>query len=198
MEGRQSTRTNMAPSAVDATTFPNKKVPTIAGTDTHAAKLKGSVSLSLLSRFGRGLLDNGTSTSVSSVEIVLRTMSIDYTKAINEAIITYFQDVNVTPTITEVTIRLRRGGIADVIIDSIIGTVDEILILNATESDRPIGNQIYTITAQTTFGPASTFVSNYDDWSGDVILSEVNDTHAANLTGSPGISTAKNKNIISG
>lgn len=106
--------------------------------------------------------------------------TVNYAKSINKAklvakIFTSFVGVNII-------IELRRGGTTGDVLGSATnsGPVNNSKTITVIETNRPTGNQLYTVTC--TIPSGQMFYTNYNGWSGDLEVVNVNDTHAAIIT----------------
>jgi len=208
----------MAPSPIDVTTFPNKKVAVTQGIDTHAALLAGALNTvnqndtagGTIGAFGTGGVAsdfvNITFNSTNILGFIKNfTISNPVTRTYYQLVITAPGTVTGTTDIYEgVSLVLDGNTISPVIpeSDSWIAsrnrsdTGSEVISFSPLGFSENLSESVHTLEIPydfTTHGSLPFFLIA-------VIVNTVilDDTHAASLTGLPGISTAKNKNIISG
>jgi len=160
-------------------TFPNAK-PILLGDDTHAAVLDGSVDLLFTDLSNIAFPTSTGSIPDTPIEAVIITTPVTITKAVNEVRLR----IRIV-AFTNTTIRIRRGGISGAIVGgpTFVGPSGQVFVVN--DSNLPIGNTDYVATAQR-IGPVAASVETYtpDTLPGVVLVSEIDDTHVANLTGS--------------
>jgi len=166
-------------------TFPNAK-PILLGDDTHAAVLDGSVSVDTTDFSNSDFPISTGSFASTPTETVFVTTTINITKAVNEVKIDIRIEGKSGDGTNATLLKLRRGGLTGTILSATQVNGVGVRLINITDIDAPIGNTDYVVTAQRLVAGVPHSVGTYtpNTLPGIVALSEADDTHAANLTGS--------------
>jgi len=163
--------------------FPNAKPILLGENQQIPGPLSGSVVSDLTDLSNFDYPNNTGSFTPTITETVFVTTTINITKAVNKILI----DIRIQGTSgfgsNFTLLKLRRGGLTGTILSSGQVNGTGIKIFNVTDTNPPIGNTDYVVTAQRTV-PSHTVGLYPGGLPGVVVLGESDDTHASTITGS--------------
>ncbi len=165
--------------------FPNSK-PKLLGEDTHAAELSGTVDgVNPVNQFNFSTVDGGGGTPDESfAEIVYASITLVATESINKGYLQHVQPADRNNN--GGTIRIREDDVNGVIISSGGyggGNGNLTLALSGIITNQPIGSRTYVFT-RVQVGNSGDFIRLHSGATSIAYIVDIQDTHAAELTGS--------------